>query len=103
MPLLRPRSFAWDILLRALRFFYLLWGGMLLSTLAFYGRLKLPPLFWHWPGFCRALMGPWGRALALGFGLVMCLAALLEVWELVDRLLVRFMGESDHQSDLSSW
>jgi hypothetical protein len=33
----------------------------------------------------------------------MCLAALLEVWELVDRLLVRFMGESDHRSDLSSW
>jgi len=40
-------------------------------------------------------MGPWGRALALGAGLVMCLAALLEVWELVDRLLVRFMGESE--------
>jgi hypothetical protein len=27
---------------------------------------------------------------------VMCLAALLEVWELVDRLLVRFMDESEH-------
>jgi len=27
--------------------------------------------------------------------LVMCLAALLEVWELVDRLLVRVMGESE--------
>jgi hypothetical protein len=40
-------------------------------------------------------MGPWGRAVALGLGLVMCLAALLEVWELVDRLLVRFMGEQE--------
>lgn len=96
MPFSRPRPFAWDILFRALRFFYLLWGGMLLSTLAFYGRLKPPMLLWHWPEFCRALMGPWGRALALGLGLVMCLAALLEVWELVDRLLVRFMGESEH-------
>lgn len=96
MPARRPRPFAWDVLLRALRFFYLLWGGMLLSTLAFYGRLKLPSLFWHWPDFCRAAVGPWGRALALGLGLVMCLAALLEVWELVDRLLVRFLGESDH-------
>lgn len=95
MPAHRPRPFAWDILHRALRFFYLLWGGMLLSTLAFYGRLKLPAFFWQWPGACRALMGPWGRALALGVGLVMCLAALLEVWELVDRLLVRFMGESE--------
>jgi hypothetical protein len=69
---------------------------MLLSTLAFYGRLKPPVFLWQWPSFCRALMGPWGRALSLGFGLVMCLAALLEVWELVDRLLVRFMGESEH-------
>lgn len=95
MPASRHRPFAWDILFRALRFFYLLWGGMLLSTLAFYGRLKLPSLFWQWPDLCRAVMGPWGRALALGAGLVMCLAALLEVWELVDRLLVRFMGESE--------
>ena len=92
----RHRPFAWDVLVRTLRFFYLLWGGMLLSTLASYGRLKLPPAFWHWPDLCRALMGPWGRALALGLGLVMCLAALLEVWELVDRLLVRFMGEAEH-------
>ena len=95
MPVPRHRPFAWDVLIRALRFFYLLWGGMLLSTLAFYGRLRLPSLFWQWPDLCRAVMGPWGRALALGAGLVMCLAALLEVWELVDRLLVRFMGESE--------
>jgi hypothetical protein len=92
----RPRPFAWDVLARAVRFFFLLWGGMLLSTLASYGRLKLPSIFWRWPEFCRALMGPWGRALVLSMGLVMCLAALLEVWELVDRLLVRFMDDSDH-------
>jgi hypothetical protein len=68
---------------------------MLLSTLAVYGRLRLPAEFWQWPSLCRTLMGPWGRAVALGLGLVMCLAALLEVWELVDRLLVRVMGESE--------
>ena len=95
MPATRPRPFSRDVLFRALRFFYLLWGGMLLSTLAFSGRLRLPAQFWQWPGLCRTRMGPWGRAVALGFGLVMCLAALLEVWELVDRLLVRFMGESE--------
>jgi hypothetical protein len=95
MSVSRPRPFTWDVLFRVLRFFYLLWGGMLLSTLSFYGRLKLPAVFWHWPEFCRTLMGPWGRAWALGLGLVMCLAALLEAWELVDRLLVRFMGESE--------
>lgn len=91
----RPRSFGWDLLFRAVRFFYLLWGGMLLSTLAFYGRLRLPAVAWHWPDLCRAVLGPWGRAAALGLGLVMCLAALVEVWELVDRLLVRLMGDAD--------
>ena len=96
MPAPRPRPFTRDVLFRALRFFYLLWGGMLLSTLSFYGRLRLPGLFWRWPELCRSLVGPWGRALTLGLGLVMCLAALLEAWELVDRLLVRFMGESEH-------
>jgi hypothetical protein len=96
MPFSPSRPFFRDVLLRTLRFFYLLWGGMLLSTLAFYGRLRLPAPFWRWPGLCRALMGPWGRALALGLGLVMGVAALLEVWELVDRLLVRFMGEAEH-------
>jgi hypothetical protein len=96
MPVSRPRPFTRDVLLRALRFFYLLWGGMLLSTLSFYGRLRLPDTFWRWPVLSRGLVGPWGRALTLGLGLVMCLAALLEAWELVDRLLVRFMGDSEH-------
>lgn len=95
MPAPRPRPFSRDVLLRALRFFYLLWGGILLSTLAAYGRMRLPSAFWGWPSLCRAMVGPWGRALALGLGLVMCVAALVEVWELVDRLLVRFMGDPE--------
>ncbi|HEX9080956.1 MAG TPA: hypothetical protein VF768_01695 [Holophagaceae bacterium] len=95
MPLTRPRPFGWDLLIRAIRFFYLLWGGMLLSTLAFYGRLRVPASCWRWPGFCRLATGPWGRALALGLGFVMCLAALAEVWEWVDRLLVRIMGDQE--------
>jgi len=94
MPL-PARPFAWDVLARTARFFYLLWGGMLLTTLALYDRIKLPPGLWRWPEFCRALVGPWGRALSLAVGIVMCLAALLEVWELVDHLLVRFMD--DHE------
>ena len=95
MPAPRPRSFVRDLVVRALRFFYLLWGGMFLSTLAYYGRLRLPSALWRWPDFCRFALGPWGRAAALGLGLVMCVAALLEVWELVDRLLVRLLGESE--------
>ena len=96
MPTLRPRPFGWDLLIRAVRFFYLLWGGMLLATLAFYGRLRVPTACWRWPMACHLATGPWGRAAALGVGLVMCLAALAEVWELVDRLLVRVMGDQDH-------
>ncbi len=96
MPTFHPRPFGWDLLIRAVRFFYLLWGGMLLATLAFYGRLRVPTAWWRWPRACQLATGPWGRAVALGVGLVMCLAALAEVWELVDRLLVRVMGDQDH-------
>lgn len=95
MPSPRPRPFGRDLLLRAARFFYLLWGGMLLATLAFYGRMRLPSACWHWPAACHLLTGPWGRSVVLGVGLVMCLAALAEVWELVDRLLLRVMGDQE--------
>ena len=91
-----PRSFAWDLLFRSLRFLYLLWGGMLLGSLAAYGRMRLPSGLWQWPQICRFLLGPWGRGLALGLGLVMAMAALQEIWELVDRLLGRFFTEHDH-------
>ena len=89
----RPRSFGWDLSLRSLRFFYLLWGGMLLTTLALYGRLRLSPLLWKWPWLAKILLGGWGRGVALGLGVVMLIAALAEIWEIVDRLLARFLGD----------
>ena len=92
----RPRPFLWDCLLRGLRFCYLMWGGMLLGSLALYSRYRLPEFLWNWPEVARFLMGPWGRGVLLGFGLAMALGALLEIWELVDRLLARFLHESDH-------
>ena len=92
----RPRPFFWDSLLRGLRFCYLMWGGMLLGSLSLYSRYRLPDLFWRWPELARFLLGPWIRGLMLGLGLAMAIGALLEVWELVDRLLVRFLHESDH-------
>ena len=36
------------------------------------------------------------RGVLLGLALVMALAALVEVWELVDRLLARAMHDGDH-------
>ena len=90
------RSFLWDTLIRGGRFFYLLWGGMLLTTLSLYNRLRLPSVVWEAPSVARCLTGPWGRGVALGLGLAMALAALVEVWELVDGLLVHVMRDDEH-------
>jgi hypothetical protein len=97
MPSRRPRTFALDVIIRALRFFYLMWGGMLLATLAYYGRLRAPGGLWRWPAAAQALTGPWGRGLAIGVGLTMLIAALIEIWELVDRLLARFVHEHERE------
>lgn len=93
----RPYSFLRDVLIRALRFFYLLWGGMLLGTLAISNRVRLPDSLWQWPEIARFLTGPWGRGAMLGLALGMLVAALIEVWELVDHLLVRVLH--DHYQD----
>lgn len=98
MPDPRPRPFLLSVILRSARFFYLLWGGLLLSTLAWYGRLRAPDLLWRWPDAARAVSGPWGRGLALGIGLTMLVAALVEIWELVDRLLAHFMHEHERET-----
>jgi hypothetical protein len=95
MPLRPPRTFAWDVLVRILRFFYLLWGGMLLLSMAATNRVKPPAFLWKWPDVAHFLIRPWGRGILFGIAVVMALAALLEVWELVDRLLVRFLHEHE--------
>ncbi|HTL98965.1 MAG TPA: hypothetical protein VL181_09210 [Holophagaceae bacterium] len=84
-----------DLLGRSARFLYLLWGGMFLLSMSLYGRLRLPGLLWRCPGLTRFLLGPWGKGLALGLGLVMATAALVEIWELVDRLLGKFLEHED--------
>jgi hypothetical protein len=91
----RPYSFLRDVLTRAVRFLYLLWGGMLLGTMALFNRVRLPDVVWNWPGLARFLTNPWGRGIFLGLALAMLLGALLEAWELVDHLLVRIMHRHD--------
>jgi hypothetical protein len=91
----RPYSFPQDALTRSLRFLYLLWGGMLLGTVAFFNRVRLPEFLWNWPEAARFLTGPWGRGACLGLALAMLLGALLEAWDLVDLLLVRFLHRHD--------
>jgi len=93
MPASRP--FLWDLLIRSIRFLYLLWGGMLLGTMSAFNRWRPPVGLWRWPGLYLFLLGPWGRGMGLGLGIVMAIAALLEAWELVDRLLGHFVR--DHE------
>ena len=95
MPKRPARSPLLDTLIRGLRFFYLLWGGMLLGTLALYNRIRLPAWVWEWNRVARFFFTPWGRGLLVGIAVAMSLAALFEVWELVDRILARFIHESE--------
>ena len=97
MPPRASRSFTWEILVRILRFFYLLWGGMLLASMAATNRVRLPGFLWTWPRVAKFFIRPWGRGLLLGIAVVMAIAALLEVWELVDHLLVRFLREHERE------
>ena len=90
-------SFLLSVLARSVRFFYLLWGGMLLTSLAAYNRLRPPAFLWKWPEVARFFLNPWGRGLCLGLGLVLAIAALQEVWYLVDMLLVRFLPDSERE------
>jgi len=83
--------------LRILRFFYLLWGGMLLVSMAATNRVRPPAFLWEWPRVANFFTTPWGRGVLFGIAVVMAIAALLEIWELVDRLLVRFLHEHERE------
>jgi hypothetical protein len=87
----------WLLFWRATRFMYLLWGGMLLIRLAYIGQMRLPTWAWSWPKITSKLASPAGRGLLLGLGLVLALAALREMWELVDAVLQRIMNDRERQ------
>lgn len=93
-----PVHFLGSTLFQGLRFVYLLWGGILLGNHALTNRVSLPPWLWRWPEFARFWTTPWGRGILVGLGLTMAMAALVEVWELVDRLLARFMHDRERES-----
>jgi hypothetical protein len=52
--------------------------------------MRFPSWVWGWSDFALWLTRPMGRGLIFGIGLAMALAALREVWELVDLLLAGF-------------
>ena len=76
---------------------YLLWGGMLLIRLAIIGQMRFPGWVWDWPNIASKMTTPVGRSFLLGLGLVMALAALREMWELVDMVLRRIMNDREHE------
>ena len=84
-------------LLRGLRFFYLLWGSLLLGTLAVNNRIQLPEALWRWTWLARFFYTPLGRGLVLGVAVAMCAAALMDVWELVDQVLTRCFHETERE------
>jgi len=65
--------------------------------LASTGQIRLPAWIWEWPKFVSKLTTPLGRGFMLGLGLAMALAALKEIWELVDIILLKFLQDRDRQ------
>jgi hypothetical protein len=59
------------------------------------GQMRFPGWIWGWPKFASKLTSPVARGLILGLGLAMALAALKEIWELVDRVLLRIMNDRE--------
>jgi hypothetical protein len=82
------------LLWRASRFFYLLWGGIILG-LASLGQTRFPVWIWDWPRLASKLTSPVGRGMLVGLGLAMALAALREIWELVDMLIFKLLHSGD--------
>ena len=61
------------------------------------GQMRFPAWLWEWPKFAAWLSSPIGRGILLGLGLVMALAALKEIWELVDLVLMKFLHDRERQ------
>lgn len=84
-------------LVKWLRFFYLLWGGILIGTLAINNRIQLPEFMGRWIWLLRFMFMPLGRSFLLGIAVVMSISAIIEIWELIGQLLVTF--SRDKQGD----
>ena len=65
--------------------------------LALMGQIRFPAWIWEWPEFASRLTSPIGRGILLGLGLAMALAALKEIWELVDLVLLRVLHERERE------
>lgn len=77
-----------EIIIRSLRFLYLLWGSILIGTVIINSRIQLPKFMGRWNLVVQFLFtSPWGQGLLIGITVAMSLAAIIEIWELVNKLL----------------
>jgi len=85
-------------LIRGVRFFYLLWGGMLVGTLTINNRIRLPDPVWHWPWLAQLFYTVWGRGLLLGIAAAMSLAAAYIVSSAQERDPHEFVPEESRRA-----
>lgn len=79
------------IIIRSLRFLYLLWGSILIGTIIINNRVQLPKFTGRWGLIIQFLFTPpWGQGFLTGITIAMSIAAVVEMWELVGKLLINF-------------
>lgn len=58
---------------------------------------RFPHWIWEYPRVASKMTGNIGRGFLVGLGLVMALAALKEIWELVDIILLKYLNDRERQ------
>jgi hypothetical protein len=61
------------------------------------GQMRFPAWIWDWPKVASKLTNPIGKGLLFGLGLAMALAALKEIWELVDLVLLKVLHDGERE------
>ena len=89
--------FVLELIIKFIRFIYLVWGGILLVMLILFGRphLEVASFVAHSP-LLYLFTSLWGNGVLLGLGVLLCTAALIELWELISLVLISISRGSRH-------
>ncbi len=89
--------FVLELIIKFIRFVYLVWGGILLVMLILFGRphLEVASFVTHSP-LLYLFTSLWGNGVLLGLGVLLCIAALIELWELISLVLISISRGSRH-------
>ena len=89
---LKKSSEGWfllELVVKLLRFIYLAWGGITLVMLVLFSppHLEVASFIMQTP--LRYLFDSlWGNGVLLGLGVLLCIAAFMELWELISLVLI---------------